>query len=796
MAYLRANVSSGIDRDEPDDVATIIRESGDAQVEFEADGSSGLSVQSPSSAAMRRQSRTANLQLLLGMMALVASTTFAVKRQFIDKPRRRLALAGLRRPSALDDPSQQLALVAELRRRQRLKKGIDYEDEPPVEDGDEFYGGGDGGEGTPQQRRQPVRNEANNAFGQVGPASAISAASANSLPAHLFTPLPLSGSKGSNFSASAHAHALFNVSDPLAEHAQQPPSGGASAEDAARLLERLRGDPAALGLNASHPQMELINGTWVSAPVWFKCPPWNGTAEQRKAKCSGVGGGPLGSKRDPNGYVHLISAREGMSAWTHVIWEMLRFAKMLNRTFVEPCVAGGEIIPCTPGRVHMVPESVRKAGRPGAISAKKDPLRVKAFLGACGTNGRGRGIEKRAGRSYPLRLYLDLRALRQYWKKIISFEEWAQLELCDCAEDELGWDGRHVSAELGYCVAWGPRAAQIRSSWCSPDQGPYRFASVWAPRIMPETMPHWVRNGRFQGHMFYYLPELKADPRRNMFFWNVWRGSFEPLGSHKKAPKFNEIHQAAIDAWLKDRLGLAASQYAAFQWRSEQVPEANIYPCSVELARISRPVIDAIRGPELNAGVLIADMPSPNNPCMMWKEYHASNRNVSEHRRAVKKLTSVGMVKYDKDHPGLDAGVLSIRDWLLATQATYYVTCAGTNDKCKSCFRAESKFIHRIVEARRQAKMSSFTRWFELTPKALFSLAAGPPKPYNVTPPLVTLANAGSGATAVAAAAGVPVDPSQVNAQGASVGGATAGGAGHGAGKGSVSGFSFNKPVM
>lgn len=676
------------------------------------------------------------MQLFLGIIALVASTTFAVRRQFVDYKGRVAGRGILRRPSSLESPDEQLDLLLELRTEQlrQQQDRTDAEEDATLEDVESKLSNIE----ALIMKRMAARRAAKVGAGISGKGSGRSILGAsntesteggatNSLSARLFSP---AGKGGGALGATLTADGT-NSSD---EEGEGDGSSGVSRADAELLREKLKRGASALGAGA-------VGATWVNGtngtngtafvappPIWFKCPAWNGTAEQRLERCRN------NPNRDPNGYVHLISTREGMSAWTHILWEMLRFAKTLNRTFVEPCVAGGEIIPCTPGRVHMVPESLRKTGRYGPVTARRDPLRVKAFLGACGLNGRGKGVEKRLGRSYPLRLYLDLRHLRQYYRKIISFEEWAQSELCDCPDDELKWDGRTLTGELGYCVAWGPRAAQIKSSWCSPEQGPYRFGAVWAPRVMPDHMPHWVRDGRFQGHMFYYLDELRNDPRRNMFFWNVWRGSFEPLGSHKKPPRFNEIHQAAVDAWLGDRLGLAASQYAAFQWRAEQVEESEIFGCATEMARISRPIIDAIRGPELNGGVLVADIPAPNNPCMMWKEFHASNRNSSEHRRAVKRLLSVGMVKYDKDHPALDAGVLSIRDWLIATRATYYVTCSGTNDKCRSCFRAESKFIGRIIEARRQGKLSSYTRWFDLTPKALFSMGAGPPKPYNVTP--------------------------------------------------------------
>ena len=78
-----------------------------------------------------------------------------------------------------------------------------------------------------------------------------------------------------------------------------------------------------------------------------------------------------------------------------------------------------------------------------------------------------------------------------------------------------------------------------------------------------------------------------------------------------------------------------------------------------------------------------------------------------------------GLVKYDADHPGIDAGVLSIRDWILALHAHEYVSCiAGTDTGCRGCFRGISKFVRRIIEARAQQGANNMTSWFvEETPQ-------------------------------------------------------------------------------
>ena len=113
-------------------------------------------------------------------------------------------------------------------------------------------------------------------------------------------------------------------------------------------------------------------------------------------------------------------------------------------------------------------------------------------------------------------------------------------------------------------------------------------------------------------------------------------------------------------------------------------------------------------------GVLVADVPAPNNPCRMWRVYAGSSAEGGRRREALETLTDMGLAKYDEDHSGTDSGVLSIRDWLLAVESRAYVTCHGdsVSSQCAKCFRANSKFIRRILEAREKSGRPSFRDWF------------------------------------------------------------------------------------
>ena len=118
-------------------------------------------------------------------------------------------------------------------------------------------------------------------------------------------------------------------------------------------------------------------------------------------------------------------------------------------------------------------------------------------------------------------------------------------------------------------------------------------------------------------------------------------------------------------------------------------------------------------------------------------------------------LVKAGLVKYDADHPRLDAGVLSIRDFLLATQAAWLVTCRGkSGGECRGCFRANSYFTKKIVDARRDAGRPSLTAWFSVTaadltaaaPLVAGTVAGGGEEEDGVVEPLVVQAdNEGGG---------------------------------------------------
>ena len=172
---------------------------------------------------------------------------------------------------------------------------------------------------------------------------------------------------------------------------------------------------------------------------------------------------------------------------------------------------------------------------------------------------------------------------------------------------------------------------------------------------------------------------------------------------------------ASLDGGGAGRNQTSLFQYTALHWRSEQVPEVRFPACAAAIATEAGALLPppgTPRGPS----ILLADIPSPGNNCSLWGVY-GENSGSTKRQAALKRLLSgAGMGgrplhKYDADVVGVDAGVLSIRDLLLATHAQLLLGCgdelAGgvgkkqlgsakrghlTRETCGGCYRARSKF--------------------------------------------------------------------------------------------------------
>ena len=483
----------------------------------------------------------------------------------------------------------------------------------------------------------------------------------------------------------------------------------------------------------------------------------------------------------------VMNVAEGISGWYHALLEMMVLAGKLRRTLVEPCVRDGRIVTCVPGKVVAVPYGVAEldattlqATRPFADALMLPTLgdscdRISAAFPTLGseTDGSEPGYRPVAaavddslddGSSYPLHAYLNMSALTQLYPRWITFDLWWELENARADPEVVRRGATRLTAPVAYCA--GKTGGRDIDPVCAHPVGPFRVAPFTFDRIITRwDNPHRNsgggarRAGRGGGssprsrpetqHLLASLRMLRSDDHITMFLFNVWRGGVAPIDTFPLLPSFNPIHYEAVRMWVDrtvpvdERTG--RSRYAAFQWRSESVPDHKLRACAASLAGIARSVMAGVvasgelkltvqplaspastRGGNTTAaaipaplGVLLADMPAPNHRCKLWPVYEGSMRR--ENRAAMRDMLRLsGLAKYDASHMRVDAGVLSIRDFILGSEADWFVTCRGSRGRdCRDCFRANSFFTKKLLDTRRAAGRPSFTQWLSMSGRDL-----------------------------------------------------------------------------
>ena len=416
--------------------------------------------------------------------------------------------------------------------------------------------------------------------------------------------------------------------------------------------------------------------------------------------------------RDGERYLLLTSTSEGISGWSHTLLEALHLAKALDLVFVEPCVRGGRLVPCNPGRVTAgLPEAWAEG-----MDAAHDPLRVPAFAEDCTpTELSSNAAPPSNGWAHPLRLYLSLPSLRSIYPNIISFDDWAHAQLpadapgaTRAGTDIIGLGGGRYQTAAALCGSGTPTNDSC-TAYAAQD-GLRHAAFAPMPVVKDGTLFRSVkRPGPLEPRLLaFYKHVIASAPAhsRSLFIAGAWRGFAFPFGSFGP-PDFNDIHLHAVAAWLGGgaRPMLPLPRFTALQWRSETVPGGRIPDCAAQIERGMRKRWRSPDTPTLR--VLLADIPAPNSPCAMWSVYRVANNSSSDPRKAAvsRLMAGVGGVplrKYDAEVTRVDAGVLSVRDVLLAVEAESLLGCARGGGGCERCYRATSGFARWIRAMRKR----------------------------------------------------------------------------------------------
>jgi hypothetical protein len=418
-------------------------------------------------------------------------------------------------------------------------------------------------------------------------------------------------------------------------------------------------------------------------------------------------------------YAYWMLVVEGFGAWSDAIYETINLAVRLNRSWVEPCVRNGCIEPCRLGHVRPVPAWSAGAGA-GAAAAGVDPGLLPRIPDDCKIDlpPRGAPVESIA-EAYPLSAYVDVAAVAAQYPPgtVVSYADWAASYVAEHApapDPAAGgrWSAHHAyNFDMQHGGVTGGVAV-----------GDFSFGDTIIGRVAPDKFaPGFDRTSREA-----VFEMLAADASPTLFFYHYYRSMFALYFEFPVVP-LSPWHTAAVAQYVRGPLG--GPPYAAFHWRSEGVDFGALGKCAGELAGLATALLPAAFPPAGPGAVLLADMPAPANPARMWNDY--ANGNSAEQKGAMATMLAAGFHKYDAAvyaaaaaaaaaTPGgavvhLDAGVFSVRDYLLAVGADWYITCQGDHwETCHGCFRAGSNIVWRIKKDREAEGKPVEFFWFDV----------------------------------------------------------------------------------
>ena len=520
----------------------------------------------------------------------------------------------------------------------------------------------------------------------------------------------------------------------------------------------------------------------------------------------------------PRRFLHVLTAAEGMSGWLVGLQEAMTLAHTLGRVFVLPCVRGGMVVPCSPGKVIAVPGDAEEAASlpsqqrsaVGGAGADEDVLALPAFREDCHA---GAALPAADGAAYPLHAYLSRGAIAGMaavagGAAVIDYDEWVAERVVPLgggtrgvgnksggssrarrrlraregsSETSSGGQASTTSLDKHASTAGTPLLTR-RPDGLIDMPSPLFWAGVpqYCPRSTPGAPPSKSivgpflfasqncsliegRGARYTGGlvaadhpMFRPGGERADDP--DLFFctWMRSNGDDARVGAF---PAFNPLHYAPARRWLTGVTasnsasgggssggggghGGDAGSYAVMQWRSETVPVSLFPSCAAGMLERTAALSTAMTAthfgssssPASPAGtsgipiIIVSDLPlppttelnssSPYTPCRLSGNYDGSQYGRSGalgallalphvHTYGAAARASAAIIPGARGRT-MDAGVLAIRDIIIAEGAAVWATCLSRfspvplSQRCRECAWI-SEFAWRIGQARRAA---------------------------------------------------------------------------------------------
>ena len=459
-------------------------------------------------------------------------------------------------------------------------------------------------------------------------------------------------------------------------------------------------------------------------------------------------------------YLLLLTSSEGMSGWIVALAEAMALAARLGRVFVLPCVRGGALTPCEPGKVISVPDgSIADAG-----SSTVDLLALPAFREEC--NPYVSSIPPANGRAYPLHAYFSPSSIKNISDgagggPYVNFDTWAHARLGSGANppDHVFYRSSNgiLEVPLPLLTVLFPGECEKRYVNRLLASKPARmgvFNFTQGVLCVNVSSPS-AANGMVASNHPMLLNSPYADAP-DVFFAN-WMRSEVGDTSISGFPAFNALHYAPVRRWVAALAGSshptppqnstrgdndpARRPYAVVQWRSETVSEAGFPACAAAVIDQTKILATTLgNAAEHNSEswgsavtyvpvplVVVADLmptaePGAPPPCRLSTHYHYGTDDVRT--SAMSSLLAIpGAFSYPASQQAaggnlngsttIDAGVLAIRDYILALEAQSLITCltrfssVARSQQCSDCYWT-SEFVYRVVVHRAQLGRMTF----------------------------------------------------------------------------------------
>ena len=380
----------------------------------------------------------------------------------------------------------------------------------------------------------------------------------------------------------------------------------------------------------------------------------------------------------PTRFLHLVSADEGLSGWIDCVREASAAAAALNRVLVEPCVYNSILVPCAAGRTRNIPphENVpeSKFSRPDTDACSSEQWNPESL--------------------FPVSALFDWESLQaELHSPIIRFHDWEALRVAP-VDDPTAAGKLPLRCTNGRCVVV-PDTPLLHHEG---NGGGGKMVANWGflfnvqltntTGINMSLPAHDIAARASQGPWAEAADVFVKHWKRMVWKWHT----FDP----RPLPRFHAAHYRAVREWVQRdvRAGHADPRYAVMQWRAGNLFYGKFMAGFVE--KCPKQLLDAADrswGDSLTpigAGpsrfVLISDLPSPQNKCPVWDLVEGPQSELRRNLTSiVQRFATKGFRKYDDDvaglHARLETGVGTVRDLILAAEATWYYTCNAFTGK-------------------------------------------------------------------------------------------------------------------